>query len=122
MKILAVDDNQDNVELLCQVLEDDYDMIQAFSGANCIKFAKKQQPDLILLDVKMPEMDGYEVYQKLKEDETTKEIPVIFISALYRDIDRIVKAASSYGRSPRPLPNTVTWRIASAACVVGNIS
>ena len=91
MKILAVDDNRDNVELLCQILEDDYEVAVAHNGADCIKIANEQQLDLILLDVKMPEMDGYEVFQKLRDDESTKEIPVIFLSARYKDIDRIIK-------------------------------
>jgi DNA-binding NtrC family response regulator len=91
MKVLAVDDNRDNVELLRQILEDDYDMITAYSGADCIRFAKAKQPDLILLDVKMPAMDGYEACRKLKEDESTKEIPVVFLTGRYKDTDMVVK-------------------------------
>jgi len=91
MKILAVDDNRDNVELLCQILEDDYEVVTAYSGVDCIKIAKEQQPDLILLDVLMPEMDGYEIMQRLQKENPANPIPVIFISACYRDADRIIK-------------------------------
>jgi len=91
MKTLVVDDNRDNVELLCQILEDNYDVITAYNGPDCIKLTKEQKPDLIILDVMMPEMDGYEVMERLREDESTKDIPVIFLSARYRDIDRITK-------------------------------
>ena len=91
MKILAVDDNLDNVDLICDLLEDDYDLIKAYNGSDCIILAREEQPDLILLDVQMPKMNGYEVLLKLKEDKDTYEIPVIFLSAHYRDTDRIVK-------------------------------
>ncbi len=89
--ILAVDDNPDNLELLQQILEDEYDIILASGGAECIRCATERQPAVIILDVKMPEMDGYEVFQQLKEDERTREIPVIFLSARYRDPDRVVR-------------------------------
>ncbi len=95
MKILAVDDERDNVELLCQILEDDYEIITAYNGADCIKLAKEQHPDIIILDVMMPEMDGYEVLKRLLEDESTREIPVIFLTARYKDTDRIVKGLES---------------------------
>lgn len=91
MKILAVDDNRDNIELVCQILEAEYDVIRAYSGEDAIKLAKEQLPDLILLDVMMHEMDGYEVFHRLHEDEIMRDIPVIFVTALYKDIDRVVK-------------------------------
>jgi len=89
--VLVVDDNPDNVELLCQMLEDTYEMIKAYSGMSCITTARTELPDLILLDVMMPEMDGYQVIQQLQADEETKRIPVIFLSARYRDIDRVIR-------------------------------
>ena len=80
MKILAVDDNADNVELLCQILEEETDdVMTAYNGADCLALAKEEPPDLIILDVQMPGMDGYEVLEKLKEDAATQEIPVIFL-------------------------------------------
>lgn len=95
MKILVVDDKPDNVELLCQILEDDYDVITADNGADCIKLAKEQQPELIILDVMMPILDGYDVLQLLQEDESTSDIPVIFLTANYKDTDRVVKGLKS---------------------------
>ncbi len=89
MKILVVDDKPDNVELLSQILEDDYDVISAYNGADCIELAKEQHPDLILLDVMMPILNGYDVLEILQEDESTSDIPVIFLTAEYNDTDRI---------------------------------
>jgi len=89
--ILAVDDQPDNLELLRQVLEDDFDVITAASGMECLERAKGDNPDVILLDVQMPEMDGYEVLDKLREHERTHRIPVIFITARYRDPDRVAR-------------------------------
>ena len=93
--ILAVDDKRDNVDLLAQILEADYDVVTGFSGAECLQRAKADSPDLILLDVQMPEMDGYETLQHLQEDEHTRDIPVIFVTARYRDSDRIVRGLDS---------------------------
>ncbi len=91
MKTLVVDDKPDNVELLSQILEDDYDVISAYNGADCIELAKEQHPDLILLDVMMPILNGYDVLEILQEDENTRDIPVIFLTAEYKDTDRIVR-------------------------------
>lgn len=90
MKILAVDDKPDNLELLVQILED-YEVITAASGREGITSVKEFMPDLIILDVQMPEMNGYEVLEQLQSDDATKDIPVIFLSARFRDSDRIIK-------------------------------
>ena len=79
--ILVVDDTPENIELLVNILKDRYQVKAATSGALALKLVTRSPPDLILLDVMMPEMDGYEVCQKLKADYTTKHIPVIFITA-----------------------------------------
>ena len=97
MKILVVDDTPDNVELICQILEDEHEMIRALSGKDAIKLAAEEQPDLILLDAMMPDMDGYDTLQKLKQDEKTAEIVVVFLSARYKDVDRVVKGLSLGG-------------------------
>ena len=91
MKVLSVDDNSDNLALVHDMLEEVCEVMDATSGAEAIKLAKEEQPDLILLDVQMPEMNGFETLEVLLEDEQTKDIPVIFISARYRDPDRIAK-------------------------------
>ncbi len=80
-KILIVDDSMTNILVLKDALKE-YECIAATSGNNALFLAKEEkQPDLILLDIVMKGMDGYEVCQKLKQDPVTKEIPVIFLTA-----------------------------------------
>lgn len=80
--VLVVDDEPINIQLLQRKLEwDGIRVLTADNGQDCLIQAKADQPDLILLDVMMPGMDGFEVCQKLREDETTKAIPVIFVTA-----------------------------------------
>ncbi|MBF0264731.1 MAG: two-component system response regulator [Gammaproteobacteria bacterium] len=82
-KILIVDDTPENIELLRQLLKQDYTVIAAINGEKALKLAHgSSKPDMILLDIMMPGMDGYEVCTRLKEDPDTCEIPVIFITAL----------------------------------------
>ncbi len=82
-RILIVDDVRSNVLILESFLSKDYDISVAYSGAQALDVVSNEEiPDLILLDIMMPEMDGYEVCQKLKKDVTTRDIPVIFVSAL----------------------------------------
>ncbi len=81
-KILIVDDCSQLIKLLCIALESNYKVIIATDGKKALSMAASEpHPDLILLDIDMPEMDGYEVCGRLKEDETTKNIPVIFLTA-----------------------------------------
>jgi len=95
--ILAVDDTPANLRLLSGMLtEKGYQMLLAPSGKFAISSAKRRRPDLILLDINMPEMDGYEVCEQLKSNPDTKEVPVIFISALSDIVDK-VKAFSVGG-------------------------
>ena len=79
--ILAVDDSPDNIEIIRNLLGKDYQIKAATKGRKAIEIARrKPQPDLILLDVMMPEMDGYEVCRILKADPETSQIPVIFVT------------------------------------------
>ncbi|MFB2935216.1 ATP-binding protein [Aerosakkonemataceae cyanobacterium BLCC-F154] len=88
--ILLVDDQPDNLRLLSTLLsERGYEPRGVISGQMAIKAAKSSQPDLILLDILMPEMDGYEICEQLKSNEKTREIPVIFISAKDETIDKV---------------------------------
>ncbi len=81
-KILVVDDEPLNIHVLVGLLKDKYKVIAAKSGEQALKAVNSSnKPDLILLDIMMPEMDGYEVCTRLKADSNTKDIPVIFISA-----------------------------------------
>lgn len=91
MKILIVDDTSPNIDVLRQTLEpEQYEIAIALSGEAALKVAPKFLPDLVLLDIRMPGIDGYETCRKLKENESTRKAPVIFISA-NNDTQDIVK-------------------------------
>ena len=88
--ILVIDDTPENLALLSQMLtERGYKVRSVTKGSTGVRGAIAAPPDLILLDVKMPQMNGYEVCQKLKADERTRNIPVIFISALGDVLDKV---------------------------------
>jgi sigma-B regulation protein RsbU (phosphoserine phosphatase) len=80
-KILVVDDTPENLDVVKGILKDDYTLFLAVNGNLALKIAKAQKPDLILLDIMMSELDGYEVIRLLKQDEETNSIPVIFLTA-----------------------------------------
>ena len=81
-RLLLVDDTPENIHLLGNVLSEDYQLSVARSGPEALAIAgKTPYPDLILLDIMMPGMDGYEVSRRLKENDTTSHIPIIFITA-----------------------------------------
>jgi len=81
--ILVVDDIEQNVAVVSQILRDEgYQVIAAFSGEQALRMLEKRTPDLILLDVMMPDMNGFEVCRTIKQNQAIAEIPVIFLSAL----------------------------------------
>jgi putative two-component system response regulator len=80
--ILVVDDNATNIDLLVGSLKDDYRLGIAKKGSAALEYVEKFHPDLILLDIMMPEMDGYEVCARLKANPETSSIPVIFLTAM----------------------------------------
>jgi putative two-component system response regulator len=81
--ILMVDDNTTNLQVLREILEGlGYKLLAAKNGRSALSIARKARPSLVLLDIMMPEMDGYEVCRRLKADEETRRIPVIFLTAL----------------------------------------
>jgi putative two-component system response regulator len=80
--ILVVDDVQMNVDILLAILGPEYDVSVALNGETALQIAKQEIPDLILLDVIMPKVNGFEVCKQLKADDSLKDIPVIFLSAL----------------------------------------
>lgn len=81
-KILIVDDEKAELDVLNHILKQDYTVFAAKSGEVALKRVREHKPDLILLDVLMPDMSGFEVLSKLKESESTADIPVIFITGL----------------------------------------
>src|SRR4249920_2817025 len=86
--LLLVDDTPDNLRVLSGLLRDDYQLRIATSGEKALEAAAKDPaPDLVLLDVTMPGMDGYEVCRRLKGDPRTRDVPVIFLTALTQTED-----------------------------------
>ena len=95
--ILVVDDNQQNLELLQVYLEDvDCHSIPASDGPEALDIISKNPPDLILLDVMMPKMSGFEVCRRIKSDPKTSDIPVIMVTALneFGDIERAIDSGT----------------------------
>lgn len=95
--VLAVDDNPKNLQFLSKLLtEEGYEVGVAQDGLQAINFVTKNQPTLILLDIMMPEMDGYEVCRELKSNMITRHIPIIFLTAK-TDTKDIVKGFEAGG-------------------------
>ncbi len=95
--VLVVDDNQQNLELLQAYLEDvDCRTISANNGLEALEIVSKNMPDLILLDVMMPKMSGFEVCKRIKNDPNTSDIPVIMVTALseFGDIERAIDSGT----------------------------
>lgn len=81
-KVLVVDDEPFNLEIMQEILEEEYEVSYVKSGAECMELVGTLMPDVVLLDVNMPGMSGYEVCQQIKENKKTTDIPVTFVSAL----------------------------------------
>ena len=88
-KILVVDDEVKNVKLLEALLPRGYEVVKAFNGEEALLQAQQERPDLILLDIMMPVMDGFEVCKILKDNADTRLIPVVIMTALGQVEDRI---------------------------------
>ncbi len=88
MRILIVDDDPFNISILTQILHNDYTILEAGSGDEALEaVAGPLPPDLILLDIMMPEMDGYQVCSRIKADKNTAHIPIIFVTAVSETMD-----------------------------------
>ncbi|MBE9554311.1 MAG: diguanylate cyclase [Proteobacteria bacterium] len=94
-RILIVDDIPANVKSLNAILADDYNIIFATDWRKGLELAGRMSPDIVLLDIMMPDMDGYEICRRLKSESETREIPVIFITALDGEADE--EKGLSYG-------------------------
>ncbi len=98
-RVLIVDDEQDVLNVLEKRLSGEgYVVSKASSGREAIEIAKRETPNLIVLDVVMPDMDGGSVAQVLREDERTKDIPIVFLSCLYTKKDE-EKGGHSVGKN-----------------------
>jgi len=116
--ILIVDDNESNRDMLSRRLKNEgYDVSTVENGQYALAWLKSQPVDLILLDVMMPEMDGYEVLSQLKDDNTWRDIPVIMISAL-DEIESVVRCIERGAEDYLPKPfNPVLLRARIGACL-----
>lgn len=106
-RILIVDDVKANARLLAKRLSDEYECFTASNGEEALTTAFSQRPDLILLDILMPDMDGFEVCRLLKNDDRTRIIPIIFITSLNEDEDEakgLACGAVDYIRKPFRMP------------------
>ena len=93
--ILVVDDNKITTKLLRRYLEaNGFEAREAYDGIDCLEKVDERHPDAIVLDVMMPRMDGYETVKKLKENEVTKHIPVVIVTAL-NDVPNQLKSIES---------------------------
>lgn len=95
--ILVVDDNKNNLDLMLVTLSDqNYRLLAATSGERALKIAQKVEPDLILMDIQMPSLDGYETARKMKEELNLVHVPILFLSAL-NDLNNIVQCFAAGG-------------------------
>jgi two-component system, cell cycle response regulator DivK len=108
-KILVIEDNQQNMYLCTFILESHHhEVIQAFSGRKGIEISEKTLPDLIILDIQLPEMDGYAVAREIKQNPRTKGIPIVAVTsyAMAGDRERVL-AAGCQGYIEKPInPDT----------------
>ena len=106
-RILIVEDVRLNAQILVNVLQDDYDLRVASNGREALEMVKQQMPDLILLDIIMPEMDGYAVCAELQNKPETRDIPILFLTALEGDENEaygLELGAMDYIRKPFNVP------------------
>jgi CheY-like chemotaxis protein len=88
-RILVVDDNDMNLILLSKILElEGYHVVTALNGMEAIRSAQEQMPDLAILDVMMPDMDGYELCRKMRQPPFDKNLPIVMLTAMSGDKDR----------------------------------
>ena len=90
-KIMIVDDEPDVVDLVKLVLKSEgYEVVTAYSGKEALEKVGVEMPDLVLLDIMMPQMDGWEVYNRIKSNAKTKDIPVAMLTAKSQSIDKMI--------------------------------
>jgi len=109
--ILVVDDTEWNRDLIVQLLEEDYNVLQAVDGADGVRKAEREKPDLILMDLGMPVMDGWEATRKLKANGELAHIPVIAVTSHAMVGDEIqAREAGCDDYLPKPIDETELLR------------
>ena len=107
-KILLVEDNEMNRDMLSRRLRrKDYDVVLALDGRSGVEMARTQNPDLILMDMSLPVLDGWEATRRLKSDAATKQIPIIALTAHAMSSDRdkaLIAGCDDYDTKPVELP------------------
>ena len=97
--IMVIDDNLDNLSLMESILEcENYNVISIDNGVDGIDLAKRSRPDCIILDVQMPELDGFEICRRLKSQEGTSHIPILFLTAKHLDEESVVRGLNEGGQ------------------------
>lgn len=100
-KILVVDDERDIREIIkISLIDDGFKVLEAANGKTAIELAKKEKPDLITLDIMMPDVDGFQVAKTLKENPETKDIPIIILSVLSQDKKKYLQGIADYISKP----------------------
>src|SRR5512145_1034104 len=110
-KILVVDDTEFNRDLVVQLLQDDYEIIIAENGAQALQMSEAKRPDLILMDLGMPVMDGWEATRKIKAESDLKHIPIIAVTSHAMVGDEIeARNAGCDDYLPKPIDETELLR------------
>jgi two-component system response regulator VicR len=90
-KVVYIEDEEDMIDLVSLILgRKGFEVVGAIGGREGLHVVRQQSPDLVLLDLMMPDMDGWEVYQQMKADDATRNIPVIVITAKAQSIDKVL--------------------------------
>jgi CheY-like chemotaxis protein len=111
-KILIVEDVEYNRDLLTQLLEEEFEVIAATDGAAGIAMARRERPDLILMDLSMPVLDGWEATRRLKADESLRAIPVIALTSRAMQGDEIkARASGCDDYLTKPLDEVLLFRM-----------
>jgi CheY-like chemotaxis protein len=110
-RILVVEDQELNMDLLVQLLEDEYEVLTATDGAAGIKLAERERPDLILMDLSLPVVDGWEATRRIKANDSLKHIPVIALTAhaMVGDAER-ARACGCDDYLPKPLDEDLLFK------------
>ena len=122
-KVVYIEDEQEMIELVRLILvRKGYEVIGASGGREGLDMIRRELPDVVLLDLMMPDMDGWDVYQQMKADDATRQIPVIVVTAKAQNIDKVlglhiakVEDYISKPFSPQELVNSLERVLAKAA-------